>query len=147
MFKVNKVQSQTGEVIPEMILLEDQSQPLPSPLRQRIVKKYWCARKLRRGSLTGSPATDNIVCLATMLRSISCETQYSFRNTSWLFDRTHPGTPNWRSCVMTETPKPAAGAFSIVGLLNNITAYLKANGQNKLLNAAATIYIVISKLN
>ena len=48
MYKVNKVQSQTGEVIPEMILLEDQSQPLPSPLRRpigpwrrRIVKKYW----------------------------------------------------------------------------------------------------------
>ena len=41
MYKVNKVQSQTGEVIPEMILLEDQWQPLPSPLRQRKVKKYW----------------------------------------------------------------------------------------------------------
>ena len=41
MYKVNKVQSQTREVITEMILLEDQSQPLPSPLRQRIVKKYW----------------------------------------------------------------------------------------------------------
>ena len=47
MYKVIKVQSQTGEVIPEIILLEDQSQPLSSPLRQpigpwrwRIVKKY-----------------------------------------------------------------------------------------------------------
>ena len=40
MHKVNKVQSQTGEVIPEMTLLEDQSQRLPSLLRRRIVKKY-----------------------------------------------------------------------------------------------------------
>ena len=32
MNKVIKVQSQTGEVIQEMILLDDQSQPLPSPL-------------------------------------------------------------------------------------------------------------------
>ena len=46
--QVIKVHSQTGEMIPEMILLEDQSQPLPSLLRRRmgpwrrpIVKKYW----------------------------------------------------------------------------------------------------------
>ena len=39
MYKVIKVQSQTGEVIPEIILLEDQSQPLSSPLRRRIAKK------------------------------------------------------------------------------------------------------------
>ena len=47
MYEVNKLQSQTGEVSPEMILLEHQSQPLPSPLRRRIVKKYWM-RVLRR---------------------------------------------------------------------------------------------------
>ena len=41
MYEVNKVQSQTGEVIPEMIVLEDQSQGWPSPLRRWIVKKYW----------------------------------------------------------------------------------------------------------
>ena len=40
MYKVKKVQKgQTGEVIAEMILLEDQSQCLPSPLHRRIVKK------------------------------------------------------------------------------------------------------------
>ena len=55
MYKVNKVQSQTREVIPEMILLEDQSQPLMSLLRRRIVKNIGCVRKLRC-SPTGSPA-------------------------------------------------------------------------------------------
>ena len=55
---------------------------------------------------------ESIVCLATVLRSMPCETQYAFRNTSWLVDETLPGTPKGRSCVMTETPKPAAGPFS-----------------------------------
>ena len=72
MYKVIKVQSQTEEVIQEMILLEDQSQPLPSPLRRpigpwfrRIVKNIGCARKLRRGSPTGSPPM--LKCLRTAL--------------------------------------------------------------------------------
>ena len=56
MYKVIKVQNQTREVIPEMILLEDQSQPLMSLLRRRIVKNIGCVRKLRRCSPTGSPA-------------------------------------------------------------------------------------------
>ena len=70
MYKVIKVQSQTEEVIQEMILLEDQSQPLPSPLRRpigpwfrRIVKNIGCARKLRRGSPTGCPAMDRAPCV------------------------------------------------------------------------------------
>ena len=46
--QVNKVWSQTGEVIPERILLEEQSQPLPFPLSWRILKNIGCARKLQR---------------------------------------------------------------------------------------------------
>ena len=38
MYKVNNVKSQTGEVIPEMVLLVDQSQPLQCPLRRRVVE-------------------------------------------------------------------------------------------------------------
>ena len=53
---------------------------------------------------------ESIVCLATVLRSMPCETQYALRNS--LVNETLPGTPKGRSCVMTETPKPAAGPFS-----------------------------------
>lgn len=49
MCKINKVQSQTGELIPEMILLEDRSLPLASPLRQWKLKNIASACKLRRG--------------------------------------------------------------------------------------------------
>ena len=54
MYKVNKVQSQTGEII----LLEDQSQPLPSPsvfvASMDSYKILDAHIELLRGSLTGS---------------------------------------------------------------------------------------------
>ena len=52
-------------------------------------------------------------CLSTVLHSMPCETQHAFQNTLWLVDETLPGTPKGRSCVMTETPKPAFGPFSL----------------------------------
>jgi hypothetical protein len=49
MCKVNKVQKSNRRVIPEIILLEEQSQTLPSPLHWRIVKKYWmCTERALR---------------------------------------------------------------------------------------------------
>ena len=81
-----------------MILLEDQSQPLPSPLRRRIgpwfrriVKNIGCARKLRRGSPTGCPAMDRAPCvylqhfnMHTHLKSVTVavpkKTQHYFNN-------------------------------------------------------------------
>ena len=58
MYKVNKVQSQTGEII----LLEDQSQPLPSPsvfvASMDSYKILDAHIELLRGSLTGSPSTE-----------------------------------------------------------------------------------------
>jgi hypothetical protein len=59
MYKVNKVQVKPGKVIPEMILLEDQSQPLPSP---SVSVASMDSQKIL-DSHVGSTSTERALCL------------------------------------------------------------------------------------